>query len=248
MLTLTDNEIHLWVIDCQRGLASLHHACTRLSQEEIRLMQGFCHTRDQSRFAVRRAGLRSILSRYLDLPADRVAYAFGPHGKPCLSAPANPHRLRFNLSHSAELAVVALCRGREIGVDIEKVDPGFDVEEFAHHVLSDREKIALHRSRPDQVRAFYRIWTRKEALLKAIGTGLVDDLRMVHVLDDEVAVASQGTVETWRIQTLDLAPGYVASVSFAACATQPGIRVSVWAPRIPRELAATHGHRSARTS
>lgn len=248
MLTLTDNEIHLWIIDCRRDLASLRQERALLSQEEIRLMQSFRHTRDQSRFAARHAGLRSILSRYLDLAADQVAYSRGAQGKLYLPAPSPPHNLSFNLSHSAELALVAVCRNREIGVDIEKVDPGFDVEAFAHYVCSDTEKAALQRIPSDQVRAFFRIWTRKEALLKAVGTGLVDDLRTVHALDDEVAVESQSAVATWRIQTLELAPGYIASVSFAAGAEQPAMRVHVWALQAAGAVAATQVHRNARTS
>ena len=242
VLILTDNEVHLWVIDCQWVLASLHLGRAILSQEEMCLMQSFRNTRDQSRFWARRTGLRWILSRYLNISSDQVTYAFGEHRKPCLPTHANPHNLRFNLSHSAELAVVAICRDREIGIDIEKVDHAFDVEEFAQYVFSDRESASLHINPSEKVREFYRIWTRKEALLKAVGTGLVDDLRSAHALEDEVAFASNGSVAMWRVRTIDIAPGYVASVSFAASDAQPRICTRFLAHRSGCQVVAMNEH------
>jgi len=90
--------------------------------------------------------LREVLARYLDEDPAEIELREGPHGKPALADPSSP--LRFNLSHSGDLALVAVTQGREVGVDIQKIKPHRDI-------------------------AFYKAWARREAVVKCVGTGLL---------------------------------------------------------------------------
>jgi 4'-phosphopantetheinyl transferase len=125
---------------------------------------------DAHRFAVCRAVTRSILGGYLDIPAAEVEFGYGPHGKPVLAGPLNAG-LAFNISHSRGLALCAVTTAGEIGIDIEELRHVEDVERIARHVLSRSELDELTRA-CDPSAAFLAGWTRKEALVKAVGDGL----------------------------------------------------------------------------
>jgi phosphopantetheinyl transferase len=101
--------------------------------------------------------LREVLARYLDEDPAGIELRRGEHGKPALADPSSP--LRFNLSHSGDLALVAVTQGREVGVDVQKIKPRRDI-------------------------AFYKAWARREAIVKCVGTGLLAPLP-----PDPVAVA-----------------------------------------------------------
>jgi phosphopantetheinyl transferase len=115
--------------------------------------------------------LRRVLSRYLDLPPAEIRLADGEHGKP---RPADPENgLRFNLSHSGSLALVAVALGREVGVDVEKLKPERDLVALAARALAPEEAAAVRAvTGADRVRVFYELWTRHEARLKCLGVGL----------------------------------------------------------------------------
>ena len=115
-----------------------------------------------------RAGLRHILAAYLELAPRLLEIVEGQHGKPRL--PGGPH---FSLSHSGELALCAVSRSREVGVDLEQLRPVPEAEGIVRKWFTRREQEAYFRAlldRPES--AFFEAWTRKEAYLKALGTGL----------------------------------------------------------------------------
>lgn len=141
---------------------------------------------DQDRLTVGAAVARLVLARHLGRPAeqvrlDRTCDACGAqHGKPRLAgADAG---LRFSVAHSGEWVAVAVVRGAPVGVDVERVTPGLDVEALASEVLGDDERDALDRlAARDRPRGLLTYWTRKEALLKATGDGLRVAMRGVAV-------------------------------------------------------------------
>lgn len=114
-----------------------------------------------------------ILSRYAGAAPAEIKFSYGPHGKPFLSPEAGRGEIHFNVSHAADRALVAVTKGREIGVDIESIgERPFDAE-VVHRFFSPREGQEI-RSAPEAARAslFAAIWTRKEACIKASGLGL----------------------------------------------------------------------------
>jgi 4'-phosphopantetheinyl transferase len=199
---------------------------------------------DRAHFIARRALLRAILSRLLGLPPQSLVYQTGPYGKPALFTPPalypakpsglqegetagvsagtclKPSDLRFSLSHSDGLVLVAVSIGRELGVDLEQIRRDFDYSQVAQQFYSPAEQ-AMLRSLPadDQPWGFYNAWTRKEAYIKAIGLGLslpLDDF-VVSLHPDEPARlldTRQGLpgADTWTLFGLEPAPDYAGAV------------------------------------
>jgi 4'-phosphopantetheinyl transferase len=124
--------------------------------------------RDRQHFVLGRAFLRRVLAGYSDRPPEAIALAQGPHGKPALADPDD--ELRFNFSRSGPICVVAVTKGAEIGVDVEELRSVRDMD----NALTPRER-TLVRAAPHERRdgILLRCWTRKEAVLKAAGTGLM---------------------------------------------------------------------------
>ena len=161
-------------------------------------------------FVVGRARLRTILARHLDRDPASLTFAYGAHGKP--EIPEYPE-LSFNLSHSGDTALLGVCFARRLGVDVEETRPGRDFVAIAEHFFSGEERAALDRiGDATRAHAFYRAWTRKEAYLKAIGTGLsFASTRFTITFDPDrpssvVATEYPGDrPENWRV--VDVEPG-----------------------------------------
>lgn len=169
-------DLHDWRLDSsppQREALARH-----LSRDEIRRADSFVFARDRDRFLAGRGRLREILAGYLGADPRELIFDYGEQGKPLLAGVGEA--LRFNLSHSGDHAVLAVSRTAEVGVDIEGVRP---VErEVASRTFSAAESAALD-ALPDEqwLAGFFRCWTRKEAVVKAIGTGLLSDLAAFDV-------------------------------------------------------------------
>jgi len=125
--------------------------------------------------------LREILTAMLGINHRSLAFAYGESGKPQIAAPAAARSLHFNLAHSDSIAVYAIAK-HELGVDVERIRPMVDAEQIASRFFSRREKDCLLALPEEQRReAFFNCWTRKEAYLKAIGSGLDDQLDQIEV-------------------------------------------------------------------
>jgi 4'-phosphopantetheinyl transferase len=161
-----------------------------LNHEERARAARFHFEVDRNRFIACRALLRKILSATLDVPAPTVLIEYGECGKPAIMRATGDRNLRFNLSHSAGWAMFALAWDRELGIDLEadaRLEPDENhLSDLAARILSDRE-FAIWHSLPDPAArrtAFLRAWTRKEALAKAIGQGILDQLRCFELVLD----------------------------------------------------------------
>jgi 4'-phosphopantetheinyl transferase len=176
---------------------------------------------DRRRFCVARASLRIILARYLKTKPNRLKIEVGDYGKPFFADKKATQGLRFNLSHSHQLALTAVTRDREVGVDLEYVRPDFVTDEVADHFFSAAEVQQL-RSVPAELKtqSFFNCWTRKEAYIKARGEGLSCPLDQfdVSLRPDERPVLLNSRVDPqdvsrWAFQTLHADEGYAASLA-----------------------------------
>ena len=154
--------------------------------------------RDARRFVVAHAALRGLLGHYLQRPPASLAFTYGHRDKPALATPHDA--LTFNLSHSGELAAVAVGWRRWIGVDVELERPLPDLDDLAARSFAPAERRVLA-ALPEAERhpAFFRCWTRKEAFIKALGEGLC------HPLDRFDVSLAPG--EPARILRVDSTPG-----------------------------------------
>ncbi len=178
---LGPGELHLWRVDLDAQTTSLEVLAACLSAEERRRAERFAREADQRRFIVSHAAQRMILGRYLGISPTDVAFTCRLGGKPELATATGKLPLRFNLSHSGEMALVALTLDQEVGVDIEHVRP-IDASGIIERFFARGECDAWRALPPwEQTAAFFRCWTRKEAYLKARGVGLSSGLDRFEV-------------------------------------------------------------------
>ncbi len=166
------DHVDLWTVSLTAGSEQYARLSQSLSSDEMVRADRFKFERDRRRFVVGRGALRSILASYLERDPKSIQFAYGPHGKPMLADAATSGELEFNASGSNELAVCAVTAGRRVGVDIEHCRPIADGD-LPDQCLTTAERTALSALEPARrLAAFYRLWTLKEAFLKATGDGL----------------------------------------------------------------------------
>ncbi len=217
-LTLGDRDVHLWCTRLSRDAAAYRVLERCLSPDERQRADRFHFERDRKRYVAARGVLRNILGCYLKRQAREIRFCYGTHGKPALDQHCDA--LRFNLAHSQELAVYAVTRGREVGVDVEFVRRTLSWQEMARHCLTAREQGALFSLADGHRRAFLTAWTRKEAYLKAVGVGLSLSPSQVEVTlrpeKPAALLAVQGKPDEashWELKELSLPVDYVGAVA-----------------------------------
>jgi 4'-phosphopantetheinyl transferase len=193
-----------------------------LSRDETDRLRRFRRSQDQVQFRESRAFLRIVLGKYLGVGAEEVRFTPGPHGKPELDQDWLASPLQFNLAHSEELAIVGVSPASPVGVDIERVHGLSDLEALVRRCLTPEEaKLLDGLEHHQRSKGFLRLWSRKEALLKGLGLGLVGDLSQIAVWDADApswVEDSQGVrepaLDDWRLIDLSPSPGYVGAAAF----------------------------------
>lgn len=168
---LERGRIHVWRTRLDQPDALLPGYLQCLSEDEGARAMSFVYQQHRRDYAVVRAFLRTVLGRYLEMEPAQVAFASNTYGKPCVATGSKPRPWFFNLTHSHHLALLAVTREAEIGIDVEHlrhVDDGIPERYFSP------SEIAALRALPEQLQqeAFFNCWTRKEADIKARGLGL----------------------------------------------------------------------------
>ncbi|HSL45360.1 MAG TPA: 4'-phosphopantetheinyl transferase superfamily protein [Anaerolineales bacterium] len=172
-LTLAGHEVHVWRAQLELPSSQVQRLRGFLTEDELDRANRFSFEIDRQRFIAARGTLRSILSRYLTIFPGHLRFHYNQYGKPFLASECSSQLLNFNLSHSGSVALYALTRNMDVGVDVERVRSGFAYEDIAERFFSANE-VAILRTIPTEkkLEAFYTCWTRKEAYIKAHGKGL----------------------------------------------------------------------------
>lgn len=230
-------EVDVWCAALDVAPSAAARLARLLAPEERARARRFRNGADQRRFTVARGVLRAILASYVGLPASALRLSAGIHGKPRLVPPtvdaAHPD-ITFNLSHSGELALYAIARGREVGIDLERVDGTTEIDALARRFFSDTERSWLDSVEDGRrTAAFYRVWTAKEACLKARGVGL-----SLPLSSFDVALRSGGptrlmvrgltgcAVSRWTLVELPPGSGYAATLAIEG--TPRSVRLWRW--------------------
>jgi 4'-phosphopantetheinyl transferase len=213
-LDLAADDVHVWfarVVDIRNIMV----ACTNLlSAPEQARAEKFKFARDRDLFVAAHVALRSILARYLKQSVAEIDFAVGPNGKPSL-ATGSSQPIRFNLSHSGDLAMIAVASRREVGVDVEIIKQDFVFDDIAVRFFTAREVAAL-RALPSDVRCqgFFKCWTSKEAFLKAKGTGLSGELDEIEItIDEDGQVRIAASTPGWSLAEINPGEDYVAALA-----------------------------------
>jgi 4'-phosphopantetheinyl transferase len=214
------SEIHIWTVPLTACLADIDELRALLSPDEQERAGQFHFPHLEQRFAITHGILRILLAHYLGTPADTIGFTASENGKPAVTAPQT--RLQFNLSHSRQMVAFAFGLDYELGVDIEEIRLVPEMEGIAHQFFSQGEIEDLM-SVPvtDRPAAFFHIWTRKEAYIKATGKGLRLPLASfrVSVLErNEARVLDVGgnpnAVHLWHMYPFEPASSHVGALAY----------------------------------
>lgn len=172
-LRLNAGDTHVWLGALDVPPGKIQELRAVLNADELARADRLLQAQHRVHSAAARGYLRKLLGKYLEVAPESVELQFYPFGKPSLSGQLAARDMRFNISHSHGLALFAFTRGRELGVDIERIRPDFATTEIAGRFFSAAESARLRSLAPEQQpRAFFECWTRKEAYIKARGDGL----------------------------------------------------------------------------
>ena len=207
---LASGEVHSWCVRLDVPSETAADFYATLTSDERNRSARLRFERDRQRFIVAHGVLRAVLGRYLGTRGDQIRFEHNAFGKPALS-PELASRLTFNLSHSADLAVIAVAAGADIGVDLEHIRAQPDFADIARYFFSAAEVDHLN-ALPNhlQAHAFFSCWTQMEAYAKACGEGLAN--------------APSALDGRWSVYTLEPAPGYIGALVVAG----RGWRLTQW--------------------
>ncbi|MDX2525285.1 4'-phosphopantetheinyl transferase family protein [Streptomyces europaeiscabiei] len=209
-----DTAAQVWYLRIPSAEQSSGHLATYLAPHERAALARLTNSRRHCEFVAVRAMTRIMLGRYLGMPPTAVPLRCGPWGKPEIAVPGNT--VRFNVSHSGGLALLAIAVQVEVGVDVEGHRPRGNGERLAARYFPAAESAWLGSLAPaEREAAFLRLWTRKEAVVKATGERLARGLRLpvtgsAPVLVRDPAGALPGA---WRLLDLEVPAGYVATLA-----------------------------------
>lgn len=231
-LELGSGEVHLWRASLEFDAAIPECLRRTLSAEEIVRAERFRFSEGRHRFTAARGILRDILSRYTGRPPAALEFGYHASGKPYVMGETGLGEPEFNLSHSKEMALYALTRGRRVGVDVELIRPHTDLSRIAERFYAAREAEALRDLPPEErAEAFFRCWTRKEAYLKARGEGLALGLGSFEVSlgagDTDALISVRGDPsagQRWQLTDVEIGMGYAAAVAVE----QRGLLLRFW--------------------
>jgi 4'-phosphopantetheinyl transferase len=216
-LSLATGDVHVWRVELNQPEPLLEKFRETLEEQELDRASRFHFEKHRRHFTAGRGVLRQLLSQYLGTKPEQLRLSYGAYGKPALNGEHKDSRLRFNMSHSHEVALFAFAEDRELGVDVEHIRTDFASEEVARRFFSRREVETFNAlPRHDQVAAFFKCWTRKEAFIKVIGKGLSQPLDKFDVTLGQPAAllwVSGDDASRWSLYDLEVGGDYAGALA-----------------------------------
>ena len=216
--SLQPNQVHVWSLQkSQHEARLLDYWCVLNHTERERALK-YRFEKDRNNSIVARGALRKLLGEYLLIAPEKIEFEFEEYGKPALKGKSD---MKFNVSHSGDTIVFAFVKKYNIGVDVEYTKREVEVRSVARHFFSEEEKMSLFALNEDyHNQAFYNCWTRKEAFIKAVGSGLsfpldqfvvsVDCAKEATLLDTKWDARER---KNWVLKSFQPAPDYIGAVS-----------------------------------
>lgn len=210
------NTNHLWRIRISTFTPQIHEFWNLLNADEQERANRYYREKDKERFIVSRASLRILLGKYLNLDANAITFQIGENKKPTVEG--NTH-LHYNVSHSGDYVLIAVSPS-PVGVDVELPDTNTDPDEIMQVSYSKPEINHVHQS-ANQLQAFYTLWTRKEALLKATAKGIDDNLKFIPSVDGlhNTMYNTIGSQNNWIVNSFKVDDEHLGSIASAYPAT-----------------------------
>jgi 4'-phosphopantetheinyl transferase len=219
-------EVHAWfatLAELRSRMAALEALLDPVEQERA---ERFRFDHDRERFVLGHGWLRELLGDYLQRDGSLIRMARGPYGKPYLER----KDLRFNFSDTKDAIAIAFTTGTEVGADVETLTRAVDHAAVSGHYFTEAETEAIAAAGTDAKRRFLEFWTRKEAVLKASGVGIMEDLRALRVDRPRNAVLiahevfQQMAAPEYHVRTYHIGEGHILSLASPEALTA----VRVW--------------------
>jgi 4'-phosphopantetheinyl transferase len=217
-LALATGETHVWSALLLLPAGRLQTLRQTLTPDEQERAGRFYFDAHRHRFIAARGILRALLGRYLALKPETIRFAYNEYGNPSLAIP-EATSLRFNVSHSGNMALYAFTHTRQIGVDIEYLREVSDIRQIVQRFFSPHEQAEwLRLPVGQQTAGFFNCWTRKEAYIKARGQGLSLPLAQFDVSLTPnrparlLADRHYQDLANWSLESLEPGPGYVGAL------------------------------------
>lgn len=209
--TLKDADVIIYTLFLPDYLNTIHVLNRFLSAQELARAQRYYHESDKNRFIICRGLLKLLLSFYTQLPVSKIELNYDNNKKPFL--PSHPS-VFFNVTHSKDHAIIAFSY-YPVGVDVEYINYNYDILNNLDTIYNETEIASILKTKEKHT-VFYKLWTRKEALVKAIGKGIDDDfpkvpsINGIHDIDTKLIC----TKENWNVADIKIASNYMAAVAF----------------------------------
>ena len=218
---ISSSDVHIWRMLLDEHSSHIESIKRNLSTDELLRAEKFYFEKDQNRFIMARGILRIILAGYLGMKPHEIRFEYTPFGKPQVAEKNDNESIHFNLSQSENVVLYAITLNRNIGIDVERIKDSIDVVQVANRFFSPGEINALKRcNRENLAEIFFQYWTRKEALIKAMGKGVSFPLEQIDVtlingktLSPIKIITSINDDSDWHIQDLFPAAGYKAAIA-----------------------------------
>lgn len=218
-MKINQNEIHIYSLNFSEDNSLLEKFNHLLSDDERKKIEQYKFPNDRKRAGETFLYRRLIISNYINTNPRMIAFNKTSFGKPILIE-ANNSGVQFNYSHTEGKFLFALSNNSEIGVDIEFIKALIDIDSLAEKYFSNDELSFYKALSTYELKLifFYRIWTRKEALLKGIGTGINDKMKNISVILNGSPNKSELSIkfnnQIWQIEDLHLQDNFIGSIAY----------------------------------
>lgn len=202
---LEANEVHIWSISTKNLDSEVHFNKSILSRDEVLRMESFKRSHLKGEYSFIRTNLRKILSLYLKKKPEQINFLYNQFGKPYVNGD-----IKFNLSHTNGIALIAVSKGNDIGIDIELIDESINILEIIKIIFTVEEIDKINRLKGTaRTNEFFKLWCRKESILKGMGKGLSVDPRSIDVSTGE----SIRLKNKWTLIDIPIKENYKSSLA-----------------------------------
>lgn len=215
---IDDSQVHVWQVNLKSRNELPKDLQDYLSPNELERAAKFKFSKDRDHFLLRHYLLKLILCEYCDCQPHELKFRYNNYNKPFINIPEFKE-LKFNMSSSDDLMMIGLCKQNDIGIDVEKIRETGNLEHIALENFSERELEYLN-SKLDKTTAFFNIWTRKEAFIKAVGKGIYFPLKSFCVDVDPSGSYENMTIlkhpvesKRWRTIAIKVSDSHIAALA-----------------------------------
>jgi len=208
--SLNSNDVIIYTIYLPSFINLKSDLANFLNSTEINRVERFHKEIDGNRFIIYRSILKLILAAYTKLDVKNICFDYHSNKKPYL---ASHPWLHFNISHSEDYAIIAVSR-KKVGIDVEFMSEDFNFNDILPDIFNENEILSIQNA-ANKKNAFYNLWTRKEAFVKALGKGIDEDFKYIPCLDGQHIIDTTllKTTENWKVFSLNIEDQYRAAVA-----------------------------------